>query len=89
VEADAGPHADDKVAEEEGNNFDGVDGMGVEPEEALHGTGEGDADEEGIDDFLLESAPASDNASWGCDHYRLVQPGDSQCERSISLSLLR
>jgi hypothetical protein len=62
VEADTGAHADDEVAEDEGDNLDGVDGMGVEPEEAGHGTDVGDADEEGIVDFLLQSGPTGDNA---------------------------
>jgi hypothetical protein len=34
VEADAGAHANDEVAEDEGDDFDGVDGMGAEPEQA-------------------------------------------------------
>ena len=89
VKADPGAHADDEVAEDEGDDFDGVDGMGMEPEEAAYGTGEGDADQEGIGDFLLERATAGDNASRGCDRYGLVQLGDSHCERSISLQMLK
>ena len=84
VEADTGAHADDEIAEDEGDDFDGVDGMGAEPEEAANRTGEGDADQEGVGDFLFQSAPAEDNAQWCCDRYGLGQRGDCHCARSIS-----
>ena len=53
MEADACAHADDEVADDEGDDLDGVDGMGVEPEQAAQGAGEGDANEEGIGDSLF------------------------------------
>jgi len=67
VEADTGAHADNEVAEEEGDDFDDVNGMGAKPEKAGNGTGEGDANEEGVVDFLFEGGPTDDNASCGCD----------------------
>jgi hypothetical protein len=84
VEADAGPHADNEIAEDEGDDLDGVDAMGVEPEEAAHGTRERDADQEAIVDFLFQRTPTGNNASWGCDRYGLLQPGSRHCEPSIS-----
>jgi hypothetical protein len=85
VEADTGAHADDEVAEEEGDHFNNVNGMGVEPEEAGHGPDVGNADEEGIFDFLFESGPPGDNASWGCGRYWLGKWGDRHLARSIFL----
>jgi hypothetical protein len=84
VEADTGPHADDEIAEDEGDDFDGVNAMGMEPEEAAHGPDEGDADQQAIVDLLFQRAPTGNNASWGCDRYGLLQPGSSHCEPSIS-----
>ena len=55
VEADACAHADDEVAGDEGDDLDGVDGMGAEPEQAAEGAGEGDANEEGIGDSLFSA----------------------------------
>jgi hypothetical protein len=93
VKADTGPHPDNEVADEEGDDFHSMDGMGVEPEQAAHRTGEGDADENAIVDFLSQSGPPEDNAScrpggnasWGDDRYALLQWGDRHCARSISL----
>jgi hypothetical protein len=87
VEADAGAHADDEVAEGEGNDLNPMDGVVAEPEQAGDGASEGDADQEGIVDPLLESTAAKDNAPGRRDCYGLVQLGDSHCERSISLTV--
>ena len=84
MEADAGAHANDEVAEDEGDDFNGVDGMGAKPEQAAYGTGKGDADEEGVGDFLFEGGPTCDDASCGCDLYWLGPRGNSHCVRSIS-----
>ena len=75
VEADAGAHANDEVADEESDDFDGVDGMGAEPEKAGHGTGEGDADEESVVDFLFEGGAPGDNTARGCDCSRAGAKG--------------
>jgi hypothetical protein len=62
VEADTGPHADNEVSDEEGDDLNPVEGMGAEPEDAGHGTGEGDTDENGVVDLLSQSGPPDDNA---------------------------
>ncbi len=84
MEADSRAHADDEVADDESDDFDCVDGMGAEPEDAGHGAGKGDADEKGIVDLLPQSGPPGDDPQRGFEWYGLGQGGDSHCARSIS-----
>ena len=58
METDARTHSNDEVADEEGDDLDPVDWMGAEPEDRGDGAGEGQADQEGVVDALLESGTA-------------------------------
>lgn len=62
VEADAGAHSNDKVADDEGDDLHDVDGVGAEPKDAAHGTNEWKADQERIVDPLLQSGAAGNHA---------------------------
>ena len=62
VEADARAHADDEVAEDERDDLHDVDGVGAEPEDAGHGTGEGKADQKSVVDPLLECGATGNHA---------------------------
>jgi len=85
MEADARTHSNDEVADDEGDHLDPVDGMVAEPEDAGHRTGQGQADQEGVVDPLLESGTAGNHANGLGDSNGLAGSGEGQFERSKSL----
>ena len=85
MEADARTHSNDEVADDEGDHLDPVDGMVAEPEDAGHGAGEGQADQEGVVDPLFERGAAGNHAEGLANSGGLAGSGECQFERSKSL----
>jgi len=82
MEADARTHSNDEVADDEGDHLDPVDGMVAEPEDRGHGTNQGQSDQEGVIDPLLERGAARDHADGLGDSGGLAGSGKGQVERS-------
>lgn len=85
MEADARAHSNDEVADDEGDDLDPVDRVVEEPEDGGHGTGERQADQEGVVDPLLESGTARNHAEGLANSGGLAGSGKGQFERSKSL----
>jgi hypothetical protein len=85
MEADARTHSNDEVANGEGDDLDPVDRVRAEPEDGGHGAGQGQADQEGVVDPLLESGTARNHADGLGDSSGLAGSGEGQVERSKSL----
>lgn len=88
MKADARAHPHDEVADDEGDDLNGVDGVRAKPENAGHGTNEGKANQERVVNSLLESGTADQSAAWLDDNAGPAGTGDRQFARSNSVESL-